>query len=107
MARPKIEETEEDIRQRQRTAVLVRLLRTALGLNQRELSERIGLSFSGVAKLENGTMRLNPEKLKEIFAFFDEAGLQYAHKRGKISVSIPQQTLDVLCDHDLTWPLYD
>ena len=104
MARPKIEETEEDIRQRQRTAVLIRLLRTALGLNQRELSERIGLSFSGVAKLENGTMRLNQEKLEEIFAFFDGAGLQYTHNRNKLSVSIPRETLDALSDHDLTWP---
>jgi len=104
MVRPKLEETEEEIRNRQRTAIIVRVLRSAMGLNQRELSERVGLSFSGVAKLEDGTMRLNSAKLDQIFAFFEEAGLSYTYRRGKISVTLSEDTVDTLLDNGLAWP---
>jgi transcriptional regulator with XRE-family HTH domain len=104
MVRPKLEETPEEIRNRQRTAIIVRVLRSAMGLNQRELSERVGLSFSGVAKLEDGTMRLNSAKLDQIFAFFEEAGLSYTYRRGKISVTLSEDTVDTLLDNGLAWP---
>jgi transcriptional regulator with XRE-family HTH domain len=104
MVRPKLEETPEEIRNRQRTAIIVRVLRSAMGLNQRELSERVGLSFSGVAKLEDGTMRLNSAKLDQIFAFFEEAGLSYTYRRGKISVTLSEDTVDTLLDSGLAWP---
>lgn len=104
MVRPKLEETPEEIRNRQRTAIIVRVLRSAMGLNQRELSERVGLSFSGVAKLEDGTMRLNAAKLDQIFAFFEEAGLSYTYRRGKISVTLSEDTVDTLLDNGLAWP---
>ena len=104
MVRPKLEETPEEIRNRQRTAIIVRVLRSAMGLNQRELSERVGLSFSGVAKLEDGTMRLNSAKLDQIFAFFEEAGLSYTYRRGKISVTLSEDTVDMLLDNGLAWP---
>jgi len=104
MVRPKLEETPEEIRNRQRTAIIVRVLRSAMGLNQRELSERVGLSFSGVAKLEDGTMRLNSAKLDQIFAFFEEAGLSYTYRRGKISVTLSVDTVDTLLDNGLAWP---
>jgi len=104
MVRPKLEETPEEIRNRQRTAIVVRVLRSAMGLNQRELSERVGLSFSGVAKLEDGTMRLNSAKLDQIFAFFEEAGLSYTYRRGKISVTLSEDTVDTLLDNGLAWP---
>jgi transcriptional regulator with XRE-family HTH domain len=104
MVRPKLEETPEDIRTRQRTAIMIRVLRSAMGLNQRQLSERVGLSFSGVAKLEDGTLRLNTTKLTEIFAFFEEAGLSYTYRRGKISVTLSEDTVDTLLKNDLMWP---
>ena len=104
MVRPKLEETPEEIRNRQRTAIIVRVLRSAMGLNQRELSERVGLSFSGVAKLEDGTLRLNTTKLTEIFAFFEEAGLRYTYRRGKITITLSEDTVDTLLDNGLAWP---
>lgn len=104
MVRPKLEETPEEIRNRQRTAIIVRVLRSAMGLNQRELSERVGLSFSGVAKLEDGTMRLNFAKLDQIFAFFEEAGLSYTYRRGKITITLSEDTVDTLLDNGLAWP---
>jgi len=104
MVRPKLEETPEEIRNRQRTAIIVRVLRSAMGLNQRELSERVGLSFSGVAKLEDGTMRLNSAKLDQIFAFFEEAGLSYTYRRGKITITLSEDTVDTLLDNGLAWP---
>ena len=104
MVRPKLEETPEEIRNRQKTAIMIRVLRSAIGLNQRELSERVGLSFSGIAKVENGTMRLNAEKLEEIFAFFDAAGLRYRYRGGKMTITSSDDTLNTLLEHGLVWP---
>jgi transcriptional regulator with XRE-family HTH domain len=104
MVRPKLEETPEEIRNRQRTAIIIRVLRSAMGLTQRELSERVGLSFSGIAKLEDGTMRLNTAKLNQIFAFFKEAGLSYKYSRGKITVVLSEDTIDTLLGNNLAWP---
>ena len=78
MARPKIIETPKQIHDRQKLAVLTRILRVALGLSQLELAKRTGLSFSTIAKFENGELRLHENKKAKIFSLFDEAGLHYS-----------------------------
>ena len=105
MGRPKIEETPQQIQDRQRIAIMIRILRSALGLSQLELSELVGLSYSGIAKLEKGTMRLNRQKTDEILRIFDQAGLIYHQNRGRINITIPKDTLSKLYGNDLVWPV--
>jgi transcriptional regulator with XRE-family HTH domain len=104
MGRNKIVETEGQIRERKRLAVMVRVLRATLGLSQRDLSLITGLSFSAVAKLEYGDIRLNPEKLRELLAVFDAAGVEYSSDDEAISVRIGSQVLERLyLRHGLSW----
>ena len=104
MGRNKIVETEEQIRERKRLAVMLRVLRATLGLSQRDLSLITGLSFSAVAKLEYGDIRLNPEKLRDLLAVFDAAGVEYSSDDEAISVRIGSQVLERLyLRHGLSW----
>ena len=105
MARPKIIETPKQIHDRQKLAVLTRILRVALGLSQLELAKRTGLSFSTIAKFENGELRLHENKKAKIFSLFDEAGLHYSINKGKINVTLPKDMLEDLMDNGLIWPI--
>lgn len=106
MGRKKILETDEQIRDRKRLAVLIRVLRATLGLSQRDLSIMTGLSFSSVAKLEYGDIRLSAEKLNELFSIFNAAGVEYSYESDAISVRIGPRILEVLyLQRGLTWPL--
>ena len=49
-------------------------------------------------------MRLNAEKLEEIFAFFDAAGLRYRYRGGKMTITLSDDTLNTLLEHGLVWP---
>ena len=107
MGRSKIHETDAQIKDRKRIAILCRTMRTALGVGQRELAEEVGLSFSAIAKLERGVMRLNAEKVSKIFDVFEQAGLTIKLDKGGFSILVSKQTLDLLNENDLQWPLYD
>ena len=66
----------------------LRLLRKALGLNQRELGETVGLSQQQIQKYESGTNRIGASKLYglsrvlgvPISFFFSETGLTRAQE---------------------------
>ena len=105
MGRSKIEETEAQIRERKRIAILVRVMRTSLGIGQRELADMVDLSFSAIAKLEKGSVRLNADKLSEIFSVFEQAGLSGKYSKESVSLLISKETLEVLYAHDLEWPI--
>ena len=105
MGRTKIEETEAQIKERKKIAVLVRILRNALGIGQRELAKTVGLSFSAIAKLEAGSLRLNTDKTAEIFSVFEQAGIFIKFKKDEVVLHVSKETFDVLYEHDLEWPI--
>lgn len=106
MGRKKIAETQEQVRERKRLAVLIRVLRATLGVSQRDLSIMTGLSFSAVAKLEYGDIRLNPEKLAELLAIFTATGVEFGSAADAITVRVGPDVLEVLYgQHGLAWPI--
>ena len=104
MARPKITETKEQINERKKLAIMVRILRATLGISQRDISHMTDLSFSAIAKLEYGDIRLHPDKLQELLKIFDEAGVQYSSQDDAISVRIGTKVLERLYKrHGFSW----
>ena len=77
MARPKRIETPVEKVQRIRTLVLVRAVRNALGLSQRELSRILGIHFSTLARFESGHNRLKFDHIQSIFGYFKQAGVVF------------------------------
>jgi len=104
MGRNKITETLDQIQERKKLAILVRVLRATLGISQRELSVMTGLSFSALAKLEYGDIRLHPDKVKDVFEVFKTAGVEYSSTDEAISVRIGTKVLKKLYKrHGLSW----
>ena len=104
MGRNKITETPDQIQERKKLAILVRVLRATLGISQRELSVMTGLSFSALAKLEYGDIRLDPDKVNDIFGIFKAAGVEYSSTDDAISVRIGTKVLKKLYKrHGLSW----
>lgn len=106
MGRKKITETEEQVHERKRLAVLIRILRATLGVSQRDLSIMTSLSFSSIAKLEYGDIRLNPEKLSELLSIFKAAGVEFSSEADAVTVRVGPNVLEVLYEqHGLAWPI--
>ena len=104
MARTKTIETPKQIEDRYRLALQIKLMRTSLGLGQRELAKMVGLSFSAIAKVEPGKLRLKPKNISEILALFEQAGLIIKSTRQGMDVFIPSQTMHTLFENDFVWP---
>ena len=63
-----------------------------------------GLSFSALAKLEYGDIRLDPDKVNDIFGIFKAAGVEYSSTDDAISVRIGTKVLKKLYKrHGLSW----
>ena len=77
MARPRQVETPTEKLQRIRNLILVRAIRTALGLSQRNLANIVGVHFSALARFESGHLRLKQEHIRRILSYFQQAGASF------------------------------
>ena len=77
MARPRQVETPTEKLQRIRNLILVRAIRTALGLSQRNLANIVGVHFSALARFESGHLRLKKDHINRILAYFKQAGVSF------------------------------
>ena len=106
MGRSKITETDEQISQRKTIGILLRMIRAAMGWSMRDLAHYLGWSHTVIAKLEIGTIRINPAKMEELMALFDTCGVKYKADEKGIHVTIPPEIIQELHKtHGLTWPL--
>lgn len=106
MGRNKINETEDQLNQRKRLGILVRMIRAAMGWSMRDLAQYLGWSHTSIAKLEIGTIRLSIAKTSELIKLFDECGVLYVNDETGIHVSITSELIAELNKtHGLTWPL--
>jgi transcriptional regulator with XRE-family HTH domain len=74
MARPRKIETPDEKFNRIRHLILVRAIRTALGLSQRNLSKVVGVHYSAIARFESGHLRLKHDHISRILEYFQKAG---------------------------------
>ena len=97
MARPKRIETPAERIQRIRVLILVRAIRTALGLSQRELSSIVGVHFSTLARFESGHLRLKQEHIQRILRYFEQAGISFdGMDKGDIRIQLSGEDVDHL-----------
>ena len=96
MSRLKIMETQKQIITRKRLSVMIRLLRASLGLTQRQLAKAAGLSFSAVAKVERGELRLSDATLSTLLSIFNHDGLFFHQKEDEIKVTLSHGFLKTL-----------
>ena len=93
MARPKIIDTPEQIKDRKVLAILVRTLRASLGWSQRDLAQKLGLTNTAIAKVETALIRLLPENQARLLEVFEQAGAQFQFAPKGITVSLGEKVL--------------
>ena len=97
MARPFHIETAVEKAQRIRNLILIRAVRTALGLSQRDLATIVGVHFSSLARFESGHMRLKQEHVGRILDYFRQAGVSFeATDQGSLNIHLSAEGLNDL-----------
>jgi len=97
MPRPKVIDTPHELFNRQREAILMRAVRSALGLSQRNLAALVGVHFTTIANLEAAHSRVKPATLEAIRRVYRDAGVVFMiGTDGAIRIEIGQQVIEEL-----------
>jgi len=97
MPRPRLIETPKQYYARMQDIILMRSLRSALGLSQRDLAKLLGIHFTTLAKAEKGCSRLKPVHMQAIMQIFQEAGIAFrTNRHGTLTITFDRETIDYI-----------
>jgi len=101
MGRPRQIETPVEKAQRIRNLILIRAVRTALGLSQRDLAGVTGVHYSALARFESGHLRLKQEHIVRILDYFHQAGVSSKNTEdGDLLIHLSGVGLNGLAERD-------
>ena len=101
MGRPRSVKTPADKVKRIRYLILIRAIRAALGLSQRDLASIVGVHFSALARFESGHLRLKESHILRILDYVQQAGVSFQDtEEGDLLIHLSGEGLNGLARND-------